>query len=70
MSDTTEGIEKNKGQKLHPIYEAAEQLGIDPSIIRLWEKGGLVAPHQTPSGEYHYSIKELEKVLREQSGAM
>lgn len=45
-----------------PVYrigEVARRLGVSPSVLRLWERQGLVRPARTPAGYRLYSEGDL-----------
>jgi DNA-binding transcriptional MerR regulator/quercetin dioxygenase-like cupin family protein len=42
------------------IGQAAQQIGVSPSALRLWERQGLVRPARTRSGYRLYSAADLE----------
>jgi DNA-binding transcriptional MerR regulator/quercetin dioxygenase-like cupin family protein len=48
----------------HRIGEAARRLGVSPSVLRLWERQGLVRPARSPAGYRLYSDTDLEVLSR------
>ncbi|MCB9555900.1 MAG: MerR family transcriptional regulator [Deltaproteobacteria bacterium] len=50
----------NPERGLFPIGVAAEIIGVEPRVLRMYEKRGLVCPTRTDGNRRLYSIKDLE----------
>ena len=46
------------------IADAAREVGVSPSALRLWERQGLVAPRRAGTRERRYGPTELERLRR------
>ena len=46
------------------IADAAREVGVSPSSLRLWERQGLVAPRRAGTRERRYGPTELERLRR------
>ena len=47
---------------MHRIGEAARQVGVSPSSLRLWERQGLIRPGRTPSRYRLYTDADIEQL--------
>jgi DNA-binding transcriptional MerR regulator/quercetin dioxygenase-like cupin family protein len=47
---------------MHRISEAARQVGVSPSALRLWERQGLIRPSRTPSRYRLYTDADVEQL--------
>lgn len=50
------------GALLHSIGDAANLTGVSRSLLRLWEREGLVTPQRTPGGHRLYSSDDLARL--------
>jgi DNA-binding transcriptional MerR regulator/transcriptional regulator with XRE-family HTH domain len=44
------------------IQEAAREVGVSPSALRLWERQGLLAPRRTPGGARRYGPEDMRRI--------
>ncbi len=49
--------------KIFPISEAAEYLGVFPLTLRNWEKKKLIKSFRTPGGHRRFKKSELDKIM-------
>lgn len=49
---------------LRRISDAAREIGVSPSALRLWERQGLVAPRRPAGRERRYGPAEMERLHR------
>jgi MerR family transcriptional regulator, heat shock protein HspR len=47
---------------LYGISVAAELTGIDPQMLRVYEKRGLLEPQRTQGGTRRYSRRDIERI--------
>jgi MerR family transcriptional regulator/heat shock protein HspR len=47
---------------LYGISVAAELTGIDPQMLRVYEKRGLLEPQRTEGGTRRYSRRDIERI--------
>ena len=65
MQSERHGEENKPANALfHPIGDAAKLTGVSRSLLRLWEREGLVSPKRTAGGHRMYSSEDLSR-LRE-----
>jgi len=50
-------------EKIFPISEAAEYLGVFPLTLRNWEKKGLIRSFRTPGGHRRFKKSELNRII-------
>lgn len=57
--------EKTVERLYWPIGEVAEQMGVNTSLIRYWEKEfGMIRPKRTGRGDRLYTVKDIELLKR------
>lgn len=44
------------------IQKTADAAGVSPSVLRLWERRGLVVPRKTPSGHRRYTQDDVSRI--------
>lgn len=49
---------------LYAIGEVAGLTGVSQSLLRLWEREGLISPRRTPGGHRFYTSNDLERLRR------
>lgn len=54
----------SRATELMRIADAAREVGVSPSALRLWEQQGLVAPRRVGGRERRYGTAELERLRR------
>ena len=59
-----EAPEEGPTQRAFRIGEAARRLDVSPSVLRLWERQGLIRPTRTTGGYRLYSEADLEVLSR------
>jgi DNA-binding transcriptional MerR regulator len=64
MTVAGERHEAEAGAASHRIGEAARQIGVSPSALRLWERQGLVRPRRSAGGYRLYGTSDLERLRR------
>lgn len=47
---------------LHPIRDAAALAGVSRSLLRLWERDGLISPRRSPGGHRLYSSDDIARL--------
>jgi DNA-binding transcriptional MerR regulator len=46
------------------VRQAAQMVGVSPSMIRGWEDEGLISPHRKPSGYRLYTMSDVNRLRR------
>src|SRR5690242_12452721 len=49
---------------VYAISVAGELTGVDPQMLRVYERRGLLDPHRTQGGTRRYSERDLDRVRR------
>lgn len=56
-------VPQAKGKLYYRIGEVADMLGVNPSLIRYWEKEfSILKPKKSRSGIRHYTAKDIEQL--------
>jgi DNA-binding transcriptional MerR regulator/quercetin dioxygenase-like cupin family protein len=56
--------EQATADMLYPIGEVARLLGVSRSLLRLWEREGLISPQRTPGGHRFYTDEDVLRLRR------
>ncbi len=49
---------------LYTVGVVADLVGVDPQVVRGYDKRGLVEPHRSESGHRRYSRRDIERLSR------
>lgn len=62
----TDSQPDDRARPIHRIGDVARRLGLSPSVLRLWERQGLISPARTPAGYRLYSEADIDVLDRVQ----
>lgn len=59
-----EDVLDDPGEPLYSVGVVADLMGVDPQVIRGYDKRGLVAPERAESGHRRYSRRDIRRLSR------
>lgn len=62
--ESWEEILDDPAEPLYPVGVVADLMGIDPQVVRGYDKRGLVEPGRSESGHRRYSRQDLRRLSR------
>ncbi len=59
-----EDVLDDPDQALYPVGVVAELMGVDPQVVRGYDKRGLVVPGRSDAGQRRYSRHDIQRLSR------
>ena len=59
-----EDVLDDPDQALYPVGVVADLMGVDPQVVRGYDKRGLVVPQRSEAGQRRYSREDIRRLAR------